>query len=317
MSRKEKHSRKKMSKTKKGLLSVLIVLFVIAAGVGVYAYSIINNVNKTTEVIHKDIEKTDKREEQVNVEKKQPFSILLLGVDHRKGDVGRSDSMILLTVNPNTNTTKMVSIPRDTRTEIVGKGKEDKINHAYAFGGVQMSVDTVENFLNIPIDYYLEVNMEGFKDIVEAVGGVDVVNDLDFTQDGIHFKKGPIHLNGVSALSYARMRKADPRGDFGRQKRQRQVIDAVIKKGASLNSLTNYQSILKAIEKNIVTNLNFDEMMSIQKDYRNTAKNIQETQINGHGTKIDGVYYLQVPKEEQKFLSMDLRKHLELPLETK
>lgn len=98
--------------------------------------------------------------------------------------------MIVLTVNPKTNTTKMVSIPRDTRTENVGKGKVDKINHAYVFGGIQMSVDTVENFLNIPIDYYSEVNMDGFKDIAEAVGGVDVNNDLDFTyEEGIHLKK--------------------------------------------------------------------------------------------------------------------------------
>jgi polyisoprenyl-teichoic acid--peptidoglycan teichoic acid transferase len=315
VSRKEKMANKKMSTTKKVLLSIVIVVVVIAAGVGAYAYSIWNNVNKTTTAIHKEIEKTDKREEQVSVEKKEPFSILLLGVDHRPGDRGRSDSMIVMTVNPNTNTTKMVSIPRDTRTEIVGKGKEDKINHAYAFGGIQMSVDTVENFLNIPIDYYLEVNMEGFKDIVDAVGGVDVNNDLDFTYEGVHFKKGSLHLNGVDALKYSRMRKLDPRGDFGRQMRQRQVIEAVIKKGATISSLTNYQSILKAIEKNLVTNFDFNEMMSIQKDYRNAAKNIQETQINGKGTKIDGIYYLQVPQEEQNYLSKDLRQHLGLPLE--
>jgi len=314
---KEKNAKKKMSTTKKVLISVLVVLVVIAAGIGAYAYSIYNNVNKATEAMHKDIKKTDKREEEVNVEKKEPFSILLLGVDHRPGDRGRSDSMIVLTVNPKDNTTKMVSIPRDTRTEIVGKGKQDKINHAYAFGGIQMSIDTVENFLNIPIDYYLEVNMEGFKDIVEAVGGVDVNNDLDFTYEGVHFEKGPLHLNGTDALKYSRMRKLDPRGDFGREMRQRQIMEEVIKEGATFSSLTNYQSILQAIQKNVVTNITLDDMISIQKDYRTAAKNIKESQVTGEGKKIDGIYYLLVPKEEQDSISKELRQHLELPLETK
>lgn len=317
MSRKEKNTKKKMSTTKKVLLSVLIALVVIAAGIGAYAYSIYNNVNKATEAMHKDIKKTDKREEAVNVGKKDPFSILLLGVDHRPGDRGRSDSMIVLTVNPKDNTTKMVSIPRDTRTEIVGKGKVDKINHAYAFGGIQMSIDTVENFLNIPIDYYLEVNMEGFKDIVEAVGGVDVNNDLDFTYEGVHFEKGPLHLNGTDALKYSRMRKLDPRGDFGREMRQRQIMEQVIKEGATFSSLTNYQSILQAIQKNVVTNITLEDMISIQKDYRTAANNIKESQVTGEGKKIDGIYYLLVPKEEQDSISNELRHHLELPLETK
>ncbi|PGL72730.1 LytR family transcriptional regulator [Bacillus sp. AFS055030] len=306
-----------MSTTKKVLLTLVSVLVVIGLGIGGYAYSIYHNVNKTTDAIYKGIKKTDKRKEEVSVEKKEPFSILLLGVDHRPGDKGRSDTMIVLTVNPNTNTTKMVSIPRDTRTEIVGKGKQDKINHAYAFGGIQMAVDSVENFLNIPIDYYLEVNMEGFKDIVEAVGGVDVNNDLDFTYGGVHFTKGPMHLNGDDALLYSRMRKQDPRGDFGRQLRQRQVIEAVIKKGATISSLTNYQSILQAIQKNVVTNFGLNDMVSIQKDYRVAAKNITETQITGQGKLIDKIYYLLVSDEDRNTISNDLRQHLELPLETK
>lgn len=88
----------------------------------------------------------------------------------------------------------MVSIPRDTRTEIVGKGTTDKINHAYAFGGVDMAVNTVEKFLDVPVDYYVQVNMESFKDIVDAVGGVTVNNDLNFDYDGYSFKKESLRL---------------------------------------------------------------------------------------------------------------------------
>ena len=88
----------------------------------------------------------------------------------------------------------------------------------------------MENFLNVPVDHYIEVNMAGFRDIVDAVGGVDVNNDLEFTSRDQHFAKGNIHLNGETALKYTRMRYEDPRGDFGRQMRQRQVIQAVIKR---------------------------------------------------------------------------------------
>ena len=146
------------------------------------------------DTMHQPIERelSEKRIEEVTFKKKEPFSVLILGVDERKGDRGRSDTMIVLTVNPNQNSIKMLSIPRDTRTEIVGHGTEDKINHAYAFGGIEMSMATVEDFLNIPIDYYLQINMEGFKDIVDSVGGVTVNNDLDFTVDGKHFPKGII-----------------------------------------------------------------------------------------------------------------------------
>ena len=301
-----------MPKMKKFFIAISVFVGFIVIGVGVYAYTVYYNIEKTTKLIHKPIKKTDKREEQVNVEKKQPFSILLLGVDHRPGDRGRSDSMILLTVNPIANKTEMVSIPRDTRTTIVGKGKVDKINHAYAFGGVQMAVNTVENFLNIPIDYYIKVNMEGFQDIVNAVNGVEVMNDLDFIQDGYHFKKGKLHLNGKEALSFTRMRELDPRGDFGREMRQRQVIEAVLKKGASVSTLSTYTDVLKAIQNNIETNLTLNDMIAIQKDYREAASNVNEVQITGKGTKIDGIYYLQVPKEEQDQIATQLRQQLAL-----
>ncbi|MFP3489657.1 LCP family protein, partial [Staphylococcus sp. SIMBA_130] len=90
------------------------------------------------------------------------ISILLMGVDERENDQGRSDTMIMITVNPNDNSMMMFNIPRDTRTEIIGRGTVEKMNHAYAYGGVEMAMDTVENFLDVPIDYYFKVNMEAF-----------------------------------------------------------------------------------------------------------------------------------------------------------
>ena len=256
--------------------------------------------------------KTEKRTENLALTKKEPFSVLMLGIDERDGDKGRSDTMIVLTVNPTTKNVKMLSIPRDTRTEIIGHNTTDKINHAYAFGGPEMAMDTVENFLDIPIDYYVKINMEGFNDIVDAVDGITVQNDLDFTQDGHHFTKGEINLNGTEALSYTRMRYNDPNGDFGRQGRQRQIIEGIIAEGASVSSLTNYRAIFNALGSNIQTNLTFDEMMDIQNNYRAASGSIEEMTIEGEGTKIDGIYYYLVPDEEKEHIQGVLKEHLEI-----
>ncbi|TCN24173.1 polyisoprenyl-teichoic acid--peptidoglycan teichoic acid transferase TagU [Mesobacillus foraminis] len=290
------------------------IALVLIIGTGAYAYSVYQSVSNAVDTMHQPIEreKSEKREKEVTLTKKEPFSVLMLGVDEREGDSGRSDTMIVLTVNPNNNSVKMLSIPRDTRTEIVGKGIEDKINHAYAFGGVEMSLNTVENFLDIPIDYYMQINMEGFKDIVDAVGGVTVNNDLDFTYEGVHFTKGDVTLNGEKALKYSRMRYDDPRGDFGRQLRQRQIIQAVIKEGASLSSLTNYNEIFGALSKNIKTNLTFNQMVDIQKNYKTVGDHIKQLTVKGSGTKINSIYYLIVTTEERGRLQSELKTQLEI-----
>ncbi len=292
--------KKKVSFWILGIIGILII-----AG-GAYAYHIYSSVSNTLDKVHKPLDRdhSKKRKEEVQIADSKPVSILLMGADKRAGDQGRSDSLMVITLNPKNKSMKLLSIPRDTYTEIVGKGKQDKINHAYAFGGINISVDTVGDFLYIPIDYYIEVNMEGFKDIVDAVGGVDVKNDLEFTQDGTHFVKGNIHLTGDDALKYTRMRKKDPRDDFGRQMRQRQVLQAVITKGVSVSSLANYGDVLRAIEKNVKTNLTQDQMFDMQKNYKDVLQNQEEIQIKGDGRKAeDGIWYYFVPEQERQNLS--------------
>lgn len=307
-----RHEKKKKKKrTWLKVVGIIVLLFILAGGA--FAYSVWNSLTKTVDTMHTPIDRTtDKRTKDLALSDQEPFSMLMLGVDERDGDKGRSDTMIVLTVNPQKKSVKMLSIPRDTRTEIVGHGTQDKINHAFAFGGAKMSMDTVENFLDIPIDYYMKINMEGFKDIVDAVGGVTVQNDLDFTSDGIHFAKGTHTLNGKEALAYSRMRHDDPSGDFGRQSRQRAIIEAVIKEGASLSSLTKYDEVFAALGNNIQTNLTFDDMMDIQKNYRDASKSITQSSINGNGTKIDGIYYYIVSEEEKEKVQSELKEQLSI-----
>ncbi|MDN6113145.1 MAG: LCP family protein, partial [Tetragenococcus halophilus] len=243
-----------------------------------------------------------------------PFSVLLLGID--TGDLGRteqgrSDTMMVATVDPQENKSTLVSIPRDTYVDIVGHDTQDKINHAYAFGGASMSMDTVSEFLDIPIDHYVSINMEGIKELVDAVDGVDVNNDLEFEQDGHTYNFGKIHMNGEEALGYLRMRHEDPEGDYGRQKRQRKVVEAVIDKSLSLSGATQYRSILDAMEDNMKTDLSFGDMRSIALDYRGAFSNIDQLQLQGEGFSQDGVSYQRVDENELKEVQDNLQEQLD------
>lgn len=296
-----------------------VLLLFLIAGVSAYTYSIYSSLTNAVDTMHEPMQirkVSEKRLEKVTLKKRDPFSVLVLGVDERKGDNGRSDTMIVLTVNPSRNSIKMLSIPRDTRADIIGHGTVDKMNHAYAFGGEKMSIDTVENFLDIPIDYFVKVNMMGFKEIVNAVGGITINNQFAFSEDGHHFRKGLITLNGDEALAFARMRKQDPAGDYGRQQRQRQVIQGVIDKGSSLSSLTRFGDIFASLGKNIKTNLTFDEMVDIHMNYRSASKNIEQIQMEGKSERIDSVLYQVVSTEEQQRIQNELKTHLQLPNKT-
>jgi len=299
--------------SKKKIWITIISIFLIS-GI-VYATTIYRNVSTTLETIHEpEIRKVSElRETEVELVEKEPISVLLLGVDERDADIGRSDTIIVLTANPSLASIKVLSIPRDTYTEIIGLNKMDKLNHAYAFGGIDMALHSVENLLDIPIDYVVQVNMESFLKIVDSVGGVTVENPSAFQENGYLFEKGPIHLNGDKALSYVRMRKNDPLGDFGRQERQKQVLLAILKEGASFTSLLNYKDLLATLADNIRTNMAFNQMMDIQKGYKDALANVESITLkNGSGQRMNDVWYYVPEEEEISRVTMTLKEHLEI-----
>ncbi len=288
-------------KKRKWLWVSLAVVLLIAGGSAAYLYSIYHNVKTTVDSeIHKKVSGIDHQVTEKKVEDEEPINVLLLGVDEREHDTGRSDTMIVMTLDPANDRMQMVSIPRDTRTKIVGKGIMDKINHAYAFGGSDMSVNTVENFLDISLDYYVRMNMEGLSQMVDLVGGITVQNDFAFTQGGYNFPKGQIELEGNEALAWVRMRYDDPQGDAGRNERQRQVIQGVINKGSSINVVNNIGSIMDVFGENVATNMKFEDMRNLAMNYRSARENLTTYQMTGQGTRINDIYYLQVPQSEVK-----------------
>ncbi|MGO4995018.1 LCP family glycopolymer transferase [Jeotgalibaca porci] len=317
-SRSSRRSRtKKKNKVVRFIFSFLLLFLVV---VGIYVFDVYRNVDNTTDKIYEPVdEEVEKvRASSANLNSKDPISILLLGVD--TGDLGRtergrSDTMMVVTVNPNTKKSTIMSIPRDTYTEIVGYGISDKINHAYAFGGNSMAINSVQNLLDIPIDYYVTVNMAGIQEIVNAVGGVDVVSPLTFTQDGYTFYQDEVnHLDGNAALAFARMRYEDPDGDTGRQARQRIIIEGVVNKVTSASTLLNYQSILGSLSNNVQTNFQMKDYLALQgNDYLAAARNITSEQMGGSGGMgDDGIYYNWLSEEELFRVQSLLQSELEL-----
>lgn len=291
----------------------LIILLVMVAGAGIYLAHLNQSLNETTEKIYEELERgirSEKREMPVTEE--DAISIALLGIDAKEGERGRSDTIVIITLNPEEESMYMFNIPRDTRTEIVGRGVLDKINHAHAFGGIDMAINTIENFLDIPIDYYAKVNMAGFVSIIDIFGGITVEVDRAFEYGGKRFEVGPMHMDGKTALAYSRMRMQDPRGDQGRNERQQQVIRSLIQEAASFKTITRVDSILEELVLYSKTNLQRQHMNTLFKRYSSATKNQKTLTIEGRGESIQGIYYFIVPEEERNRVSQILKDHLDL-----
>ncbi|WDT66827.1 LCP family protein [Companilactobacillus crustorum] len=299
------------------------MIFVMGAyGFRLYAQAQ-NSLGKTYKAL-------DGKTVSTRISDKKPVSILLLGVDTTDNGVrdtetdyhGNSDTMIVVTVNPKTNKTTMMSVPRDSMAQIWKSStkntkKIQKINSAYNIGNEEAAVATTEKFLNIPIQYYVKVDFNSLKQIVNAVGGVDVKVPFSFSygdtgEKESHFTKGKMHLNGKQALDYSRMRYEDPQGDYGRQLRQRQIITAIIKSAASAKTFTHYQKVLDSISSSMTTNLSFNDMQSMFLNYRGASKDIGSDHVQGYGSMIDGSSYEVIPTKELQRASNKLRKQLGL-----
>ena len=276
-----RRKQRKNKKIRKVILTVLLALGAVIIAGAAYAWS---RISQAEDAIHQKVETVQLREKELTDD--SSFSVLLLGIDNgaygRDTEVGRSDTMLLVTVNPKQKKTTMISIPRDSYTEIIGYGTFDKINHAYAFGKEQFSINSVQNMLNVPIDYYVTVDMQGLMGLVDAVGGLEITPALTFTYEDESFTEGVTrHVDGEAALRYARMRYDDPEGDTGRQKRQRIVIEELVKKLMTFNSVANFEQLMNAVSKNVKTDLPIGQVMALKNTYGPaiTGNNLTQTFI--------------------------------------
>lgn len=196
-----------------------------------------------------------------------PFSLLLLGVDQRDNEIGRSDTMIYTVVRPSDGDLLMVSIPRDTYVEIVGKDKEDKITHAYAYGGAGMAMNTVEKLFNSPIDYYASINFEGFRNIIDKIGGLplpieeDMVND-DRDHEKFVIKAGQESYDGKDTLNYVRYRE-DAGGDMNRTERHQIFLKELMNKATQLKQWTKIPELINIMGDNFSTDMRPQQLVDL------------------------------------------------------
>jgi LCP family protein required for cell wall assembly len=266
----------------------------------------LDNLSSTTKVIYKKTEKIKETSTSTssNTSLDKPFTILLMGVDSEvdgiEGATFNGDSLMVITFNPTTLSTTIVSIPRDTYTNITcfAEQRKNKITHA-AWYGEDCMIKTIENLLSVDINYYVKINFKGVVSLVDALGGVDIDvpysfceqdSNRNFGDSTIYVKKGYQTLNGEQTLAFARNRHPNPEycsaewtnydsDDFVRGQNQQAIIKAILNKLKSVRSVGTFNDILTSISNNMQTNLNTDEILSLY----NVAKKAMSASKESNG----------------------------------
>ena len=213
------------------------------------------------------------------------FNVYISGIDTSGSitNVARSDANIIATINTKTNEVLLTSIPRDYYVTLHSYGAKDKLTHSGIYG-INETVSTVEDLLDIEINYYVRVNFTTVIKLVDTLGGVDVYSDYDFTAQGYSFSKGYNHVNGAQALAFSRERKSFASGDNQRVKNQQHVIEAIIKKVLNTKTLlTKYTSILDSLEGSFQTNIKQDEINSLVGQLDMSSWTITNNSLTGTG----------------------------------
>lgn len=266
---------------------VLLIVFILSGMVGAFfANALIDNKPEI------------KNEQKGLLVAKDKVTVMIMGVDERADDVGRSDTLMIATLDPERNQAALLSVPRDTRLKIDDYGF-DKINAAYAYGGRQLTQKTIESLLNTQIDHYIKININGFTRIIDALGGVDIdVEKRMYYEDPwddngglyIDLQPGMQHMDGKTAITYVRYR--DEEGDIGRIKRQQNFMKAVMDKLVSPTIIPKLPSIVSAVSDSIETDMSVSEILSFLGTLQDAKDNgLKSDMVPGKPVYIEGVSY--------------------------
>ena len=275
----------------KRTVTVLSILFAILAVAGASYYLFGGGLEQSKDNIKGSI-----------VTPQNKINIMVMGVDERSEDTGRSDTLFVVTIDTNTKEVAMLSVPRDTRVKIPGHGW-DKINHAYAFGGHKLTQQAVEGLLGIKIDHYITINIAGFKKIIDAIGGVTIdvekrmyySDPYDDNGDNggpfvIDLRPGVQHMDGSMAIQYVRYR--DEEGDIGRVERQQKFLRALVKEVANPSVITKIPSIIKEVGSVVNSDLSTSEMLNLAKILNDASKKgLKTDMVPGKPAYIDDISY--------------------------
>ena len=283
-------SRKESHKKRIWPWVLFIICFLTAALAGAYFAS--------SSLSDKAEEDTKQAEKEGLLTARDKATIMIMGVDERADDVGRSDTLMIATIDPARKQAALFSVPRDTRVKIKGHGF-DKINAAYAYGGEKLTKDTVEGFLGVNIDHYVIVNTKSFQRIIDAIGGIDInvekrmYYEDPWDDDGgllIDLQPGIQHMDGKTAVTYVRYR--DEEGDIGRVRRQQKFMEACMDKVVSPSIITKLPSVISEIMDSVQTDLSLRQMLEFAGSLNEAKGNGLKTEIvPGRGMYISGISY--------------------------
>lgn len=235
----------------------------------------------------------------------EKMNILVIGSDQRKNEPSRADTLMLVMADANAPHVGVLSIPRDTYLNVPGHG-ETKVAHAHAYGGPDLAVQTVEAFLGVPVDHYLEINFEGFAAIVDTLGGIelDVERRMYYPEEGINLKAGRQRLNGKDALAFVRFRDY-PEGDIERIRHQQRFLLALADEALSLKGILKSPRLLQELYTYVKTDLSLNEMLSLAKALRNLRpEQVSLALLPGEPRYLHGVsYWMADPAEVQTVLA--------------
>lgn len=229
------------------------------------------------------------------------LNVLILGIDDGDNEFKdapkRTDVMLLASFDPVKNDVAILSLPRDTRVKIPGNQGLDKINHAYAYGGVPLAKKTVANLLMVPIHYYVLLNWQGFIEVIDTIGGIDyyVENDMDYEDPyadlSIHIEHGFQHMDGKKAGEYIRFRN-DEMGDIGRVQRQQRFLKALASEMFSIGNVVKVPTLINSVEKHLQTDMDFLTMVKAANSFKVFGgEKVRAQMLYGDFQTIDGVSY--------------------------
>ncbi|BFH64696.1 MULTISPECIES: LCP family protein [Paenibacillus] len=301
--------KKKRKKTTWILIALACLLLIAGAGyifrkqVALLAFDTLMK-DTVTETLDQSYEKIDEEEKPETVQ--NPFSVLLLGTDERKDEPGRSDTIIYSVVRPEDGRVLLISIPRDTYTEIAEENKKSKINAAYSRGGIKRSVDTVENLVGNNVDFYATINFQGLKDVVDKLGGVELpITKVIENKQKIHEKlrvepNKPIY-NGEEALSYARYREDS---DFNRTMRHRVLINAIMARTLELKNITKIPDLIKVAGSNFKTNMPSSFIIDLAKKFYEDGKmpTFSNYMLQGKGAMRSSIWYYDPDRKDVEYI---------------
>lgn len=290
---------KKGNKIALWIIGIILGVFIIGIG-GVYIYGnyMFNKVEKI-EVDKNDVGITEEVEEKLSPYSNSIINIALFGVDSADVSTGRSDSIIIATIDTIHKKLKLTSVMRDSYVNISGIGN-DKINHAYAFGGPQLAIKTLNENFNLNIEDFVAVNFDSLPKIIDMIGGVTV----DITSEEVSHipgidSAGAYNLNGAQALSYSRIRYATG-GDYVRTERQRTILTKIFEKILTINPM-KYPSLLNEVLPMVQTSLDYSKILELGTEVLKMGVTTLEQErfpLDGYcqGEMINGVYYLTFNK---------------------